>query len=200
MIIAGLDVGTTGCKLTSYDENGTFVYNSYKEYEVRRTGGAHEIDVDIIWDAVQEIIRDTAAHHEIAAIGVTTFGETFVLLDENDRPLLPAMLYTDPRGEAECAALCETLGEERIIAISGAKPHSKRGSRAAQISTKDRIRRPGRRICEHFRGTRYSTAMAAYSFQGYFAVIVSVQIWVYRTDTRYRDTRYKIQDIERLLP
>ena len=36
MIIGGLDVGTTGCKLTVYDEKGNFIYNSYKEYEVSR--------------------------------------------------------------------------------------------------------------------------------------------------------------------
>ena len=29
MIVGGLDVGTTGCKLTSYDDNGNYIYNSY---------------------------------------------------------------------------------------------------------------------------------------------------------------------------
>lgn len=124
MLIGGLDIGTTGCKLSVYDEQGSFVRNSYKEYEVRRQGGEHEIDASTIFGAVCEVIRETLQTHQLAAIGVTSFGETFVALDENDEVLLPAMLYTDPRGETECAELCNTLGTKRLIEISGTKPHS----------------------------------------------------------------------------
>jgi len=123
MIIAGLDVGTTGCKLTSYDEKGNFIYNSYREYEVNRSGGEHEIDANSIYMAVCDVISDTAAKYEISAIGVTTFGEAFVALDKDDNILLPTMLYTDPRGERECDELLKTLGEQKLIEISGVKPH-----------------------------------------------------------------------------
>lgn len=123
MIIGGLDVGTTGCKLTAYDDKGNFIYNSYKEYEVSRQNGEHEIDAKIIFSAVCDVIHDTLSSYELAAIGVTTFGETFVCLDENDEVLLPSMLYTDPRGETECQELCKKLGEEKITQIAGVKPH-----------------------------------------------------------------------------
>ena len=123
MIIGGLDVGTTGCKLTAYDDKGNFIYNSYKEYEVSRQSGEHEIDAAVIFDAVCEVIKDTAQKYELSAIGVTTFGETFTALDENDNVLLPSMLYTDPRGEKERKMLCEALGEEKLTYISGVKPH-----------------------------------------------------------------------------
>ena len=92
MIIGGLDVGTTGCKLTAYDDKGNFIYNSYKEYEVSRQSGEHEIDASVIFDAVCDVIKETAQNCELAAIGVTTFGETFTMLDENDKVLLPSML------------------------------------------------------------------------------------------------------------
>ena len=123
MIIGGLDVGTTGCKLTAYDDKGNFIYNSYKEYEVSRQSGEHEIDASVIFDAVCDVIKDTAQKHELSAIGVTTFGETFTVLDENDNVLMPSMLYTDPRGEEECKVLCDALGEEKLTYISGVKPH-----------------------------------------------------------------------------
>ena len=123
MFIGGLDVGTTGCKLTVYEDNGTFIYNSYKEYEVIRRTGEHEIYADVIFDAVCEVIRDTASKYDLSAIGVTTFGETFTVLDEADRVLMPSMLYTDPRGETECRLLCDVLGEEKLTYISGVKPH-----------------------------------------------------------------------------
>ena len=34
MLIGGLDVGTTGCKLTIYNDNGEFIHNEYIEYMV----------------------------------------------------------------------------------------------------------------------------------------------------------------------
>lgn len=123
MIIGGLDVGTTGCKLTAYDDKGNFIYNSYKEYEVSRQSGEHEIDATVIFDAVCNVIKETAQNCELAAIGVTTFGETLTMLDENDKVLLPSMLYTDPRGGEECKELCNALGEEKLTYISGVKPH-----------------------------------------------------------------------------
>lgn len=59
MLIGGLDIGTTGCKLTVCSQNGEFVYNSYKEYDVQRVNGEHEIDANITFPAVLECIKDT---------------------------------------------------------------------------------------------------------------------------------------------
>ncbi len=123
MIIGGIDVGTTGCKLTAYDDKGTLVCDFYKAYEVSRKSGEHEIDAEIIFESVCDVIKNVSNKCELSAIGVTTFGETFVMLDENDNVLLPSMLYTDPRGEEECKKLCDVLGESRLIEISGVKPH-----------------------------------------------------------------------------
>ena len=36
MKIAGLDIGTTGCKLTVFDENGDQLGKAYRDYPVRR--------------------------------------------------------------------------------------------------------------------------------------------------------------------
>lgn len=124
MRLAGLDIGTTGCKISVFDPDGTLLQSIYRDYPALRSHTAHEIDVQAIWQAVQHIIREAAAlYPDIGGIGVTSFGETFVLLDAQDRPLAPALLYTDPRGEAECRALVNALSEKEIIAITGVKPH-----------------------------------------------------------------------------
>ena len=124
MLIGGLDVGTTGCKLTVYDKSGNFVYNSYKEYDVSRANGEHEIDANIIFPAVLDCIKDvTPKYNNLGVIGITTFGESFVLVDKDGNPLLPSMLYTDPRGEDEVKYLCNKLGENYITNIVGVKPH-----------------------------------------------------------------------------
>lgn len=124
MYIGGLDVGTSGCKVTVYDTDGKYVTSAYEEYDVKRAGGEHEIDVDGIVEAVYAVLAKAARDYELCALGVTSFGESFVALDENDKILAPSMLYTDPRGTEEVAELCEKLGEDRIISIAGVKPHS----------------------------------------------------------------------------
>lgn len=124
MKIAGLDIGTTGCKLTVFDENGNYLDKAYCDYPVTRKVSGHEIDAAGILKGVKKVMKEMGIlHPDIAGIGVTSFGETFVLTDEKGSPLYPAMLYTDPRGTKECKELKEKLGEKRIAAITGVNPH-----------------------------------------------------------------------------
>lgn len=124
MILAGLDIGTTGCKVTAYRPDGEYLGRVYRDYPHSRTRTAHEVDPDAIWASVQAVLAEAAAHWpDIAAIGVASFGESFVLLDAQDRPLRPVMLYTDPRGKEECAWLEAALGKEKLAAMTGVNPH-----------------------------------------------------------------------------
>lgn len=122
MLCAGLDIGTTGCKIVLYDEEGNHVRTSYREYEISRNKGLHEIDGTAIFDAVKHVIRE-ADLREAVSIAVTSFGESFVMLDKEDRPLLPTMLYTDPRGGAECADLVKAFGDRELALRTGTKMH-----------------------------------------------------------------------------
>lgn len=124
MKIAGLDIGTTGCKLTVFDENGAYLDKAYQDYPVKRQSSEHEVDAQAILDGVMCVMQTIGGKYpDIAGIGVTSFGETFVLADENGEPLLPAMLYTDPRGARECRELTEKIGENTLTAVTGTKPH-----------------------------------------------------------------------------
>ncbi len=124
MLLAGLDIGSTGCKLSVFRIDGTLLGSVYRDYPIQRSHSAHEVDAGAIWAAVRDLIADSAKKYPgIAGLGITSFGETFVLLDEEDRPLLPAMLYTDPRGEEEARELVEALGKEKMVAVTGVGPH-----------------------------------------------------------------------------
>ena len=124
MKIAGLDIGTTGCKLTVFDAAGKQLGKAYRDYPVRRAVSGHEIDISTMMESVYAVIREmTTQYPDISGIGVTSFGETFVMTDAKGTPLHNAMLYTDPRGAEECAELVEKLGADRIAEISGLAPH-----------------------------------------------------------------------------
>lgn len=124
MKIAGLDIGTTGCKCTVFDEQGRFLGKAYRDYPVKRNVGGHEIDISAMMDGVFASISEMSKQYpDIAGIGVASFGETFVCVDKTGKPLHPAMLYTDPRGREECRGLVEKLGEKKIANITGLRPH-----------------------------------------------------------------------------
>lgn len=124
MKIAGLDIGTTGCKCTVFDEQGAYLDKAYRDYPVKRTLSGHEIDLSVVMDAVYAVIREmTGKFDDIAGIGVTSFGETCVCVDKEGKPLHVSMLYTDPRGKEECRELVDALGERYIAHITGLRPH-----------------------------------------------------------------------------
>ncbi len=100
MYLGGLDVGSSGCKLTVYDENGRFVESHYEPYDSVHTYNEHTISFVRIAKAVEKVTAATKSR--LDALGVTSFGESFVLLDENDNILNDSLLYNDPRGEEEC--------------------------------------------------------------------------------------------------
>ncbi len=122
MYIGGLDIGTTGCKIVLFDENGALQKNVYREYEVKRENGLHEVDCAEIYSAVKTVLTEVNSF-DIKAIGITSFGETCVMLDENDKPCAPSMLYTDPRGSEECQKIIEKFGIENLAFKTGTMPH-----------------------------------------------------------------------------
>ena len=124
MKIAGLDIGSTGCKCTVFDEQGKYLGNAYRDYPVRRAVSSHEIDVSAIMDGVYAVLQEMAGQYpDIAGIGVTSFGESFVMTDESGTPMNQAMIYTDPRGKEEWEELIEKFGGRTIAAMTGLRPH-----------------------------------------------------------------------------
>ena len=123
MIIGGLDVGTTGCKIVLYNENAELLNTYYCEYDAVHRDGQHEIDFADVKDGVLSLLKKAAGEYKIDALGVTSFGETFAMLDEDDNILAPSMLYTDPRGKEECESLCKKIGEEKLTLLTGVKPN-----------------------------------------------------------------------------
>ena len=123
MVIGGLDVGTTGCKLALYNEKAELLNTYYNEYDAVHKNGQHEIDFTDVKNGVLSLLKEAVKEYKVDAIGVTSFGETFAILDENDNILAPSMLYTDPRGQVECEYLCQRIGDCRLTALTGVKPH-----------------------------------------------------------------------------
>ena len=122
-LIAGLDVGTTGCKVTVFTPDGKCLGREYATYKTTRTSGVHEVDAAALAAGVKGVVdAATAKFGHIDAMGVTSFGEAFVLTDGEGNPLRPILLCTDSRGAEEARAFAATFGAERAARISGVMP------------------------------------------------------------------------------
>lgn len=126
MALAGLDIGTSGCKFTILDEESNVLGQDYCPYEAKREGGHHELNCAEVWEAVKKVIRTATSQcpqEKVEAFAVTTLGETVAMLDKEDNVIGGGILYTDSRGMEECLELCEKLGgEERITELTGTVP------------------------------------------------------------------------------
>ncbi len=125
MAIGGLDIGSTGAKITVVDRIGKQRHMGYMEYPVSINANTHEINANDIWSVVKTLLyRAVSEVPDMSAVGITSFGESFVTLNDKGEVLLPTMMYTDPRGETEASLLSAKLGDEFISEISGTSPHS----------------------------------------------------------------------------
>ncbi len=124
MNFLSMDIGSTGIKCQLFNEKGEILEYIFGEYSLKNEEGATYVDIFAIENNFKALIKAVALKHQIDSIAISTFGESFVLLDENDNVLFLPMIYTDPRGEGEAKAVINTIGEEEIFAVTGTVPQS----------------------------------------------------------------------------
>lgn len=130
MSLMGLDVGTTGCKASLFDEEGTLLADAYKEYAMEQPAqGYYELDPQLVWKSVRQVITSVMKSvpdgqaREVKALAVSSLGEAVVPVDANGQVLANAILYMDRRGREQAAFLERTIGRERTMEITGVPLH-----------------------------------------------------------------------------
>ena len=119
MIIAGLDIGTTGSKISIFND-GKLLNSFYESYPSLRKNDIQTIDIISIRKAVFSLTNKVIEEYPtLEAIGVTSFGEAFVMLDKDDQVLFDCMLYTDRRGEKEAEYLRKSFGDDYFANVTG---------------------------------------------------------------------------------
>lgn len=124
-LLLGIDVSTTATKAILVDDGGAVRGIGTAEYPYATPRPRwSEQDPALWWDGARLAIRaaldaggvDGAA---VGAVGLTGQMHGAVLLDAADRPVRPAILWNDQRTEAECDAIREAVGRERLIELTG---------------------------------------------------------------------------------
>ena len=117
--IVGLDVGTTAVKAIAIAPDGTVLARAEAGYPLStpRPGWAEQ-DPELWWEAAERAQAQLGVP-EIAGIGLSGQMHGLVALDDADRVIRPALLWNDQRTAAQCAAIEERVGRERLIALTG---------------------------------------------------------------------------------
>jgi xylulokinase len=114
-VFLGLDIGTTAVKAIVVDRDQRVVARATRDHPTARPEpGWSEQNPDDWIGAVRLAlaeVKDKAAdaYGRVAAIGLSGQMHSAVLLGADRRPLQPAMLWNDARGEAECRELAATV-------------------------------------------------------------------------------------------
>jgi sugar (pentulose or hexulose) kinase len=119
------DVGTTSVKTILYDRKGKLLCRATREYRLDSPQvDWYELDPEIYWNSVMdgflEVLGSSGVKPtEIRSISGCSQGETFIMLDEKDRPLRPAIVWYDNRARGEVEELKQRIDAEEFYHTTG---------------------------------------------------------------------------------
>ncbi len=122
MYFIGIDIGTSGTKVLLMDEKGAALRTHTEEYPLYQpeNGWAEQNPADW-WEAVKRGLREICEDGmDIGGIGLTGQMHGLVMLDQQNSPIRPAIIWCDQRTGKECAELTEAVGKERLFDITAA--------------------------------------------------------------------------------
>ena len=125
MLFLGIDAGTTSLKAGLFDERGNARAMANEEYSlVTPTANQAELDPEEYWRACVSAVRRVltianAPRDEIAAMGVSSQGETTIAVDANGRALRRALVWLDHRATEQARQIAERFALKRVYEITG---------------------------------------------------------------------------------
>ena len=147
MISLGIDIGGTGCKCVAFSDAGEQLALSYEEYPL--AAGTVNLPPEILVKSVFSVIRDCTNQlenkNDVAVITVSSFGESFVAVDENGNDLDDIRMYFGNSESAAFDALVERVGPEKFMDICRILPDSSY-SLAKMLYTMEIATRPIRKF------------------------------------------------------
>ena len=131
----GLDVGTTSSKAVVYSDAGATLATGRRPTLWDLTPDGVQIDPQALIDGALGALADaldamdarntldasgvSGAPEIVGGIGITSMGETGVLVDGHGRPVAPAIAWHDTRDDVEVARLRDDIGPARFCATTG---------------------------------------------------------------------------------
>ena len=123
-LLLGIDLGTSSVKCVLADPSGRVVASAQQEYTIDTPHPLWaEQSPEGWWLATADAVRETLSArpglgHEVAAVGFSGQMHGTVLLDEQRRPLRPAIIWADQRSARQCDEIYEIVGRDALAAVT----------------------------------------------------------------------------------
>jgi D-xylulose kinase len=123
--LLGIDAGTTAMKAVLFDLEGHPLGQTSQEYQLHTPAPDRvELEPGLYWAACCGCTRRLLAEasvdpRQIAALAISSQGETLVVLDEAGQPLYPAIVWLDNRSQAEANQVSARFDVETVFQITG---------------------------------------------------------------------------------
>ena len=119
--LLGIDNGGSDIKCAIFDVTGKQIAAAARQVAIQTPGpGFTQRDAEDVWKANVQVIRDCIgksgiAAGDIAAVGITAYGNGLIFVDERIRPVYPAIVSTDDRARDLVQEFKEDGTERRLF-------------------------------------------------------------------------------------
>ncbi|MCC7451376.1 MAG: FGGY-family carbohydrate kinase [Anaerolineae bacterium] len=116
-VVIGIDVGTSGAKALAVDQNGKVIARVERKFSKQPYTpgpGLAEQDANEWWDTVRpclQALSQQLGQTEVAALAIDSTSGTFVPVDRQGNPLIPALMYNDNRATGLDAEVNAAAGD-----------------------------------------------------------------------------------------
>ncbi|WP_292307963.1 FGGY family carbohydrate kinase, partial [Mesorhizobium sp.] len=115
-VVIGIDASTTAVKAIAFARDGSELFQARETYPLSNPAPGHfEQDAEHWWAALlsaQQQVAKAIDASRVKAIAIAHQRESFTLIDNAGKPLIPAILWLDERARRQVARLSEELGRE----------------------------------------------------------------------------------------
>lgn len=125
MLFMGIDIGSSGCKVSVTDHLGEIHFSSHRSYSFTYTDNTSELDPLLVWEKVKDAVKEATSEcrgEKIEIVSATSFGEMIVLSDDEGNPLCNSISYGDKRGREQIERIASDIGADKIYSITGTTP------------------------------------------------------------------------------
>ena len=124
MLLLGIDLGTTNCKIALYDENQKTIDRvQFGTPTIFLESGWVEYDIEMLWTQLSQYISKMMKFdyrgEKIKGIAISSQGESGLLVDIEMRPLMNAIAWYDSRTQGIMEEWKTKIDKEELYEITG---------------------------------------------------------------------------------
>jgi len=127
MLLMGIDIGTTRCKVIIFDPQGNIIGSNLKEYGIiSDDSGKAEQDAELIWKITCSVIRRAIKNikkNDIKALSLSVQGDAIIPVDNKFNAIHNTILGIDYRSKENLELCEEVFGSRKLFNITGMRPH-----------------------------------------------------------------------------